>query len=174
MGQSETDVYEISTSGWNEDVLAKLAAINLDTVSIESNREINDKTGRWGELFVYNILKEKYASEIENGSVSVEWTNEINETGEPYDLKIVFYSTADQQDNNKTTREEYIEVKSTIHSNKESFPISLNELMFAKKKADSYKIYRIYNAFSNSPSYKIIYNLSTQLQAHTINIFMII
>jgi hypothetical protein len=89
--------------------------------------------------------------------IHLEWMNEKGESGLPYDFKLEFL--------NKSIRQvEYIEAKSTVTSDRDSFPISYQEVAFAHKNESQFVIYRLYNVMNptNDPSkvkFKIIKNL---------------
>ncbi|KAI9914991.1 hypothetical protein PsorP6_008608 [Peronosclerospora sorghi] len=108
--------------------LQSLSLINMMT------KEEREAIGRWGEEYVFNQLKQQHA---ENGSdLTVEWINEHEESGLPYDLTL--------SSGNKVV--EYIEVKSTRTTEKGVFEISMNELDQAAIHGSSYCIYRVFNA----------------------------
>lgn len=113
------------------------------------------------------MLKRKYQSEISQDLIRIEWVNESNESGLPYDIKII-------HTNNRT---DYIEVKSTTKMNQESFAISFNELNFAQNNPSNFLIYRLYNVCSNDPNsveLKVIRNIPSLLNSHGINLFIVI
>ncbi|GMF24716.1 unnamed protein product [Phytophthora fragariaefolia] len=90
--------------------------------------------GRWGEEYVFNQLKQQHAES--ESSLTVEWVNEKEESGLPYDLTV---SSAGKV-------VEYIEVKSTRTMEKGVFEISMNELDQAAIHGSTYSIYRVFNA----------------------------
>ncbi|KAE8911316.1 hypothetical protein PF005_g8963 [Phytophthora fragariae] len=90
--------------------------------------------GRWGEEYVFNQLKQQHAEK--ESSLTVEWVNEKEESGLPYDLTL---SSAGKV-------VEYIEVKSTRTMEKGVFEISMNELDQAAIHGSTYSIYRVFNA----------------------------
>ena len=103
----------------------------------EEGKESKMKVGRWGEMFVYFYLESRRI--LPNGSEisAIRWENEEKESGQPYDIKVT------------TDRSEYfIEVKSTSSNNLELIPFSWKELQFAKQKAASYCLIRVYNALN--------------------------
>ena len=99
--------------------------------------------GRWGEEYVFNQLKQQQADNESN--LTVEWMNEMEESGLPYDLTL---STG-----NKVV--EFIEVKSTRTMEKGVFEISMNELDQAAIHGSTYCIYRVFNA-GNSALCRVI------------------
>ena len=108
----ETDVLQISTTGWSQDILSEIAPIRLILDADDNyDRENMLQIGKWGELFVYEILKSCYANELAQNKIKIEWINKDTETGEPFDLKLQFFN-----ENNSIEREEFFEVKSTVHS----------------------------------------------------------
>lgn len=82
-------------------------------------------TGRLGELAAYTYFSESVGSRRK-----VNWVNEVNETGLPYDILI---------EDNEYSRE-YIEVKATTSSKKDWFNITLREWQFAIDMGDSFSV----------------------------------
>jgi hypothetical protein len=82
------------------------------------------------------VYKQLVASHKDNDAVEVEWVNEHEESGRPYDITI--------SSGGKVT--EYVEVKSTRTMEKAVFEISMNELDQAAIHGSSYCIYRVFNA----------------------------
>lgn len=95
-------------------------------------KEEREAIGRWGEEYVFNQLKRQHA----RNNVIVEWVNEKEESGLPYDLTLSSGGKV----------EEYIEVKSTRTMEKGAFEISMNELDQAAIHGSTYCIYRVFNA----------------------------
>ena len=117
------------------------AAQRFDMPSdIEGMQESLIASGKWGEMFVHLMFKKQGA--LPNGLkiASIEWENEKDESGLPYDIKVTV------QDGTVY----FVEVKSTSSSNKELIPFSWKELKFAKEKAESYVLIRVYNALSSA------------------------
>jgi hypothetical protein len=93
--------------------------------------------GRWGEEFAYRMLVTEYASK--QNEVKVVWVNEHEESGEPYDLKMIWTQ-------GKSRKEEYIEVKSTRTTEKGLFEVTINEFEYASIHGSNYSIFRVFNA----------------------------
>lgn len=109
--------------------------------------------GRWSEEFVFkNLHKWGNYSEIV-------WENEIDESGKPYDFKLV--------ENGKT---KFIEVKGTPSSEKDLIYLSSKEwnLMFEQK--DNYILIRVYNAGKTNVFPDIIENPSQQIEQGSIQV----
>lgn len=104
------------------------------TLTNAMSKEEREAIGRWGEEYVFNQLKQQHAEEDSN--MTVEWVNEKEESGLPYDLTL---SSAGKV-------VEYIEVKSTRTMEKGVFEISMNELDQAAIHGSTYSIYRVFNA----------------------------
>ena len=115
--------------------------------------EVRFAIGRWSEEFVFkNLHKWGNYSEIV-------WENEIDESGKPYDFKLV--------ENGKT---KFIEVKGTPSSKKDLIYLSSNEwnLMFEQK--DNYILIRVYNAGKTNVFPEIIENPSQQIEQGSIKV----
>ncbi|KAG2848601.1 hypothetical protein PC118_g4237 [Phytophthora cactorum] len=104
------------------------------SLSNTMTKEEREAIGRWGEEYVFNQLKQQHAESESN--MTVEWVNEQEESGLPYDLTL---SSAGKV-------VEYIEVKSTRTMEKGVFEISMNELDQAAIHGSTYSIYRVFNA----------------------------
>ncbi|KAL3661405.1 hypothetical protein V7S43_013608 [Phytophthora oleae] len=106
-------------------------------------KEEREAIGRWGEEYVFKQLKQQHTETESN--VTVQWVNEKEESGLPYDLTL---SVAGKV-------VEYIEVKSTRTMEKGVFEISMNELDQAAIHGSTYSIYRVFNA-GNSALCRVI------------------
>ena len=111
--------------------------------------------GRWSEEFVFNHLY-KWGNYSE-----IVWENEIEESGKPYDFKLI--------ENGKT---KFIEVKGTPSSEKDLIYLSSNEwnLMFEQK--DNYILIRIYNAGKTTVFPEIIESPSQQIEQGSIQVVL--
>ena len=94
-------------------------------------------TGRNGERLVYQVLLQNFASEINKRDVDVIWVNQDEETGLPYDIKIM------KRKNDEYIPVKYIEVKSTKSIANRPFKMSSSELRFAFHYGLSYDVYRV-------------------------------
>lgn len=153
---------------WTKATISNLknSISNVDFNSPQS--EYIKQIGRWGEIWVNEMLKKKYQAERSRGKLTIEWVNEASESGLPYDIRVL---------ENKKTVVAYIEVKTTTRIDQESFPISYNELMFAQANADRYSIYRLYNACGSDPNaaeLKVIRDIPSMLNTHGLNLFIVI
>ena len=121
----------------------------MKTVAIgDSASQASKKaTGRWGEWFVYNHLKQLKV--LPNGIkiAEVQWMNENIETGYPYDITIV----TEMKD------EWYVEVKASSSMNKELMYISWRELKFAEQAGQRYFLYHLYNAGKSTEEIRLTY-----------------
>ncbi|CAI5729829.1 unnamed protein product [Hyaloperonospora brassicae] len=104
------------------------------SLSNTMTKEEREAIGRWGEEYVFNQLKQQQAENESN--LTVEWMNEKEESGLPYDLTL---SSGNQV-------VEFVEVKSTRTMEKGVFEISMNELDQAAIHGSTYCIYRVFNA----------------------------
>lgn len=115
------------------------------------------RIGRWGEEFVSTVLQRR--GKLPDGRliVSVDWVNQSEETGKPYDI-IVELECRDGTNDNI-----YIEVKSTSSNTKDVVDFSWNELKFAEKEGKNYHLYRVYNAGRATHRLCRLENLSSYL-----------
>ena len=127
------------------------------------------KIGRWGELYVYTILKKK--GHLPDGSQikSIRWINEQLETDKPYDIVVEVQPEISSQESQD--RSVYIEVKSTAANNKELVSISLNQLEFAEDHGEDFHLYRVYSAGSLHSRLCMLENLYCYIKGHHIRFF---
>jgi len=108
------------------------------------NKEGREKTGRWGEQFVYAYLKNKLEADAdasggeEKDQKRVVWVNEHEETGFQYDLRIESASSGEV--------EAFVEVKTTQSKEKHYFEMSYREWTFAQKEGNRFVVFRVSNA----------------------------
>ena len=178
------------TRRWKEHEQADSSNTEIDLVSIEqlvqsvqkdSNPLIpllDDPTddeesllriGRWGEQFVYTLLKR--SGELPDGRKikQITWVNEVKESGKPYDLELELES--DQPD---TVQRDYIDVKSTASGQKELVAASWKELKFAQAQSENYYIYRVYGAGSSSSRVCLVRNLCAYLEVNQTRLFFML
>ncbi len=74
--------------------------------------------------------------------LEVDWVNEKEETGSPFDFLV---KIRDPENQNEIV-EVYIEVKATQTNKKSFFEISAQEVKFAQEKQEYYHLYRVFNA----------------------------
>ena len=156
------ELVELENINWSD----KLKQFNYKID--ESGADDSKLIGYYGELWVYEMLKQKYEEKIKKNLVELIWLNENSEQGTPYDLKIV-----DRTDNT----EKYIEVKSTTGHTKEHFSVSIQQLLFAEQKQSSFIIYRLFNVNNGNPEKvecRIIKNVIDKMNMHAVKVFMII
>ena len=163
---TKAEVYEetqVSNVNWSE----KLK--NFDYQSLKNNDDEDIKRiGKYGELWVYEMLKKKYENDISENIREVVWMNEAEEMGNAFDLKII---------DKKQNIVEYIEVKSTGGTDKNYFPVSANELLFAQSNPATFFIYRLFNVKNGDPDKvecKIIKDVVDKMNKHAVGIFMVI
>ena len=158
------DEINIINVEWSEKV--KTSLIINDKSDITS--EIEKQIGMYGEIWVYEYLKNHYMKEVQEGKIEIIWINGDTETYEPFDIKVI---------NKEANETHYIEVKSTHSSNKECFPISLNQLIFAQSNPNCFYIYRLYNVGCGDPNRvrcKLVRNVSNKLHSHDLQIYLLI
>ena len=118
-------------------------------------RDDNVRTaiGRWSEMFVSKNLQQWVKFE------KMEWLNEKEESGKPYDFTIVQNGTL-----------KYIEVKGTPSSDKSLVYLSPNEWNWMLKHGENYILIRIYSAGESYASSEIISNPSKCIEDGTIQV----
>lgn len=92
--------------------------------------------GMWGEQLVNSFLCNWRDGVKPGRPTQVLWCNEIGESGQPYDFKLVFGSSSVV----------YVEVKATVKCDRSFIHLSANELDFALREKERYHIFRVYSA----------------------------
>lgn len=126
---------------WSKDLTIEDLTITCEkpsTVVLSDQRDLA-AIGAWGEQLVHSFLSHWRDSSAPGRPSVVDWCNESGETGQPYDFKLSFGPDDDSQS-------VYVEVKSTVKSEKAFIHMSANELDFALKKKEHYHVFRVYNA----------------------------
>ena len=163
---SEVDLVDIqhfvqNIQGSDTSPLVKL----LEDVS-SNDEESQIKIGRWGEEYVYVVLKKM--EQLPDGTKiqSVKWINENEETDKPYDIVVEVKSDGQAQ-----VRCVYIEVKSTAAREKELVSISVNQLKFAEDHGEDFHLYRVYCAGRPHSRLCMLENLYNYIRCHHIRFF---
>ena len=141
------------------------------------------RISRWGEEHVYTVLRA--SGELPNGRKidRLVWVNEKQESGKPYDIEVVLVQGNGGTDGGDDRKEGevqeghekktvYIEVKSTVASEKAMVEISLNELKFAMLKSCDYHMYRVYGAGLTSSRLCLLENLHLHLHQKSSQILL--
>jgi hypothetical protein len=101
--------------------------------------------------------------------IEIIWLNEKFEQGKPYDFILK------NLDKNLIN---FIEVKSTLSTNRQLIPITFNELQYCCSLSDineHFQIYRIYNTGQlNKVKLHIIENVEEKLRKHYLELFLLI
>ncbi|KAL8608369.1 hypothetical protein ACOMHN_002602 [Nucella lapillus] len=153
---SETEYEELGRGG-------DLKVPTNVTLSESSNRV---EVGRWGELLVFDYLRQQ--KDMHSDIYDVIWTNQAEESGKPYDFEVVC-----------TTEDEaytiFVEVKATQSSQKEVFEISANEVKFASEHGERYHIYRIFSAGVTGQVQLVrLTNVSHRMDCKEVRLLMVI
>uniref|UniRef100_A0A3P9IA30 Wu:fj29h11 n=1 Tax=Oryzias latipes TaxID=8090 RepID=A0A3P9IA30_ORYLA len=124
--------------------------------------------GEWGEQLVYSFLCHWRDGADPGRPTHVLWCNQSGESGRPYDFRLSFGATSEQE-------EVFVEVKSTVRKEKTFIQLSVNELEFALKKKECYHIFRVYSA-GDAQSVRLcrIRNLAQQLHTKTLPFYLFV
>ena len=144
-----------------EDIQSFVESTEL-TMKLIPDDELESQTitGRWGEEFVYEILRAKGCLPDGRKVDSISWVNEREESGNPFDIKVEVGS--DQI---------FIEVKSTSSDTEEMVAISLNELKFAQQERKNFYLYRVYNAGKSSHRLAFLGNVYEYFEKNGVRFF---
>nr|XP_023686990.1 uncharacterized protein LOC111853852 isoform X2 [Paramormyrops kingsleyae] len=140
-----------------------------NTVEFPEDKSDNREIGEWGELLVNAFLTHWKESGSPSGPKDIMWYNREGEGGQPFDFKVTF-STEDSG-----LHEVFVEVKSTVKSEKHFIRLSANELDLALKEKERYHIYRVYNA-GDSQNVRLcrIKNLAQHLHSKELELFLFV
>lgn len=144
---------------------ASLGDVDIDSQLVplipEDQYDSMKLVGEWGERFVYAYLKK--TGELPDGQkiAEVQWVNEQTESGNPYDLRVTVEGET-----------VYVEVKSTSSADKELVAVSWKELKFAEEKAESFYLFRVYNAGRVTRELCWLRNLHSYLEKKPLRMFL--
>ncbi|XP_033840308.1 uncharacterized protein wu:fj29h11 [Periophthalmus magnuspinnatus] len=127
---------------WNGDMSMEDMVIACEkpaTVFLSDQKDLV-AIGEWGERLVHSFLVHWRDGPDPARPSSISWCNERGESGQPYDFQLSFAHP------HGDTTTVFIEVKSTVKTEKALMHMSANELDFALKKKEHYHIYRVYSA----------------------------
>ncbi|XP_048869160.1 uncharacterized protein wu:fj29h11 isoform X2 [Brienomyrus brachyistius] len=150
-----------------EDLVLDCSRPNM--VEFPEDKSDNREIGEWGELLVNAFLTHWKESGSPSGPKDIMWYNCDGEGGQPFDFKVTF-STEDSG-----LHEVFVEVKSTVKSEKHFIRLSANELNLALKEKERYHIYRVYNA-GDSQNVRLcrIKNLAQHLHSKELELFLFV
>lgn len=159
---------------WNEQTMSEMS---FEELEIGSNLQLPEaieidagaaekEIGDWGERLVNN-----YLSQMQQADKSIQyviWSKETGNEGNPYDFEVIFQSPEGR-------KSIFIEVKTTLSSDKGTFEISAQELRFALDHKESFEIYRVYSA-GNKEQIRLmrITNVPLQLDMKKLRLYMLI
>ncbi|XP_005090510.1 uncharacterized protein LOC101857532 isoform X2 [Aplysia californica] len=123
--------------------------------------------GRWGEQLVWDYLQR--LRQTDRLVEDVIWPNESTESGRPYDFEILFKS--DEVDKVFSV---FVEVKTTVSTDKEVFPISLTQIRFAMQQGEHYQIYRVFGAGQKDVRLLRIDNVADRMRLHQMKLLMLL
>ncbi|XP_072312808.1 uncharacterized protein [Eucyclogobius newberryi] len=143
-----------------------IACEKPSTVFLSDQKDLT-AIGEWGERLVHSFLLHWRDSSDPARPASVTWCNEHAESGQPYDFQLTFA----QPD----TALVYIEVKSTVKTEKAFIHMSANELDFALKKKEDYHIFRVYSA-GDAQNVRLcrIQNLAQHLHTKNLELYLFV
>ena len=141
--------------------------IEMLDIPSTNDEEFRLQIGRWGEQYVYCVLKR--IGRLPDGSQikSVQWINEDEETDKPYDIMV----QVEADDLVQESKCIYIEVKSTASDKKDFVGISWNQLKFAETHGDNFHLYRVYSASRVQSRLCMLKNLYEYIRFHHVKFF---
>ncbi|KAF8648057.1 hypothetical protein HU200_065094 [Digitaria exilis] len=130
---------------------------NMNQISSVALEPAHVMTGRLGEAAVHQYLVEQL------GPGNVEWMNQSQESGLPYDFVVT-----------EGGAREYVEVKATVYPNKNWFEISAREWKFIVEKGDELSIARVILSGENRVSITMLKNPLKLYEQHDLNLTLFI
>jgi Domain of unknown function (DUF3883) len=130
-GTLDTDLEDVALGGsqGREKLLSRPSSRKISREDLQKAKENADRTGRYGEQFVYEYLTKLQGE----GKVrSFEWVSDDNSIS-PYDFRV-----------NEETSVILVDVKSTQGEFKREIHVSLNELQRMASGPERYDIYRVF------------------------------
>lgn len=128
-----------------------------EPISIDDAHQV----GRTGEQYVFDKKRiQLYYKKHHIPITHVEWQNEKEESGSPYDFTVCLEDGSLH----------YWEVKSTPSPSKREFPMSEMELQFAIEKKDTYFLIRLQNINQSPVGEQILPNLFVYIEAGEVRI----
>lgn len=129
--------------------------------------EIIPLVGKIGEEIVYSYFCNLYKEALDTGSVEIQWLNEAEETGQPYDM-LIKHLVSGMEDL-------FIEVKTTVAEEEREFEISSQQLRFAFEKGEHFHLYRVSGLATQSDfRLKCLPNLAQHMDKKAVKTFMIL
>ena len=121
-----------------------------------------------GAEIVYKHLCRQFADELTNKVVGIEWLNEDDEFGLPYDIKMTFYDS-------RQPPVIYVEVKSTFLDERKEFEISSTQMKFAFEQGERFHLYRL-SGLKDVREMKLrrLANLSSYMENKSVKLFMVL
>jgi hypothetical protein len=133
--------------------------------------EVQKRLGRLGEQFVFQYLKEARGP----AGAHVIWENEGQESGRPWDIKVV-EREGEEKGNEVVVQRgnvlELVEVKTTNNPNKVTFEISVSELSAASKAPEIYVIFLVYMGPTGVERLLRVDNVWENLNEHNLGLFL--
>ena len=141
--------------------------VELLDITSSDDEEFRLSVGRWGEEYVYHVLKR--IGRLPDGTRinSIEWINRDEESDKPYDIVVQLEPSNVVQEG----RCVYIEVKSTASDKKDIVAISWNQLKFAENNGDNFHLYRVYSAGQVNSHLCMLENLYKYIKSHHVKFF---
>lgn len=196
---AEVEDFDIKAIKFEKAVLTKKNPVQIgfhsgfvDNPVHHENREENtlsqterSRIGRLGERIVYmkliDIYKDCKFEEMQRGFKLVgQFFNKKTQKTEALELEVIWYNKGlpDNQDMDeskdftivKNGAIRHIEVKATPSSDKSIFRISCREWEVMKEFANQYRIFRVFDTYSNNPRISKIKNLAKEIQEGNIEV----
>ena len=126
------------------------------------------KVGTIGEEIVYKHLCRQFREELASKAVGIEWLNEDDEFGLPYDIKLTFFDS-------RQPPVVYIEVKTTYLDERREFEISSTQMKFAFEQGERFHLYRL-SGLKNVKDIKLrrLANLASYMENKSVKLFMVL
>uniref|UniRef100_A0A8C9SPC0 Wu:fj29h11 n=1 Tax=Scleropages formosus TaxID=113540 RepID=A0A8C9SPC0_SCLFO len=146
-----------------------LDCLRPNTVVFTEDNGDTVQIGQWGEQLVNAFLMHWKDTGGPDAPRDIVWYNCDGEGGQPFDFKVIFATEEAGE------YEVFVEVKSTIRSEKHFIHLSANELDLALREKEKYHIYRVYNA-GNCERVRLcrIKNLAQHLHSKELELYLFV
>ena len=108
--------------------------------------------------------------------VRVEWMNTDQETGQPYDIRVIGHtSPANGCESVEESVLAHVEVKSTLLNERKGFEISSQQIKFAMEQGSKFHLYRVSGVLEQSKlRIRKLQNLDYYLTSKSVKLYLVL
>lgn len=159
--------YENISFSLSEDLQQRMFRHQPSFTKSGKSDDVISLVGKIGEEIVYSYFCNLYKEALEAHSVEIQWLNEAEETGQPYDMRIKHLAGE--------LEDLFIEVKTTVAEEEREFEISSQQLRFAFETGERFHLYRVSGLATQSDfRLKCLPNLASHMDKKAVKTYMIL